>query len=150
MKRLVLSLIAVALFSAAGVASAAKQNGPVRANAWTWGGSSGIAKAGKYDGPRAKARIVKGIQHSNKVPDKAKPWKTDLQGKPGKAVRPFAASNIRTTVIPGPAPAGAQGGMRVNIGNRVTGTLNTNTGAVRVKGVASPRVAPPRTAPTPQ
>ncbi len=101
--------------------------------------TAGIAFAGKYDGPRAKPRIVKALQHTWKVPDKTGPWRTNLQGKPGATVRRFEASNLRTVIMPGPAPSGAQGGRRVHVGNGVTGRLNTETGDVRVTGVTHVR-----------
>ncbi len=94
-------------------------------------------------GPQAKAHIQKRLQYSSKVADKTLPMKTQLGGKKGDVVRPFTASNIRYTVIPGNAPPGALGGARVATGNRITGTVNMKTEAVRTKSVAIPRATDP-------
>lgn len=101
------------------------------------------AFAGKrVTGPMAKAHITKRLQYSSRVVDKTKPFTVRLRGKKGDRIRPFTASNMRDTVIPGPAPAGALGGARITIGNLVTGTLDMETGAVRTKGISVPRSAP--------
>ena len=96
-----------------------------------------IAKPGKgpVNGYQAKAHIGERLQKSSRVPDKTRPFTTRLEGAKGDTVRPFTASNIRTKVI----PTGPSSGAQLHVGNRVTGTLNTKTGAVRTKSVIMPR-----------
>src|SRR5688572_27244875 len=74
--------------------------------------------------------------------EKTTAWKSKLGGKPGDKMRPFQASSIRHVVIPGPAPAGAQGGARIAIGWIVTGKISTTSGRTYVQGKAQPRSAP--------
>ena len=90
---------------------------------------------GPVSGPEAKAHISERLQKSSRVPDKTRPFTTHLGGEKGDTVRPFTASNVRTRVF----PTGPSSSAMLHVGNRVTGTLNTKTGAVRTKSVIMPR-----------
>ena len=83
-------------------------------------------------GRGAKSFIVKGLMSSSKVSDKTGPFKTKLGGKAGDIVRPFSARNIRAMILPGKAPAGAQGGFRMSVGGIASGTINMATHRVKV------------------
>jgi len=97
------------------------------------------AQAGPVTGHQAKSHISQRLQYSKKVRDKQRPFKVKLGGKKGDRIRSFQASNLRPMVIPGNAPHGAQGGVRITVGNVVSGTLNMETGAVRTTSVVVPR-----------
>ena len=80
----------------------------------------------------AKPVIVAAVKSSPKVMDKSGPFKTTLGGKSSDTVRPFSASNVRVITIPGNAPAGAQGGARMNVGGVASGEINMKTDKVVV------------------
>jgi hypothetical protein len=92
-------------------------------------------------GRTAKGVIVKALERSSKVMDKQGPFKTKLLTKSGN-VREFRASNLRTITIPGNAPAGAQGGMRLTVGGMITGKINLKTERVTVKSVSMAKSMP--------
>ena len=90
---------------------------------------------GPVNGYEAKAHIGERLQKSSRVPDKTRPFTTHLGGEKGDVVRPFTASNVRTRNF----QTGPNTSVKLHVGNRVTGTLNTKTGAVRTKSVIMPR-----------
>jgi len=99
--------------------------------------TAAAADAGPVTGRQAKAHITQRLQHSSKVKDKTRPFRTKLGGKKGDKLRPFVATNVRNAIIS--AGGGRVGAYVIHVGNRVSGTLNMETGQVRTASVVSPR-----------
>jgi hypothetical protein len=98
-----------------------------------------VAHAHHSDGRGAKAIINRNIKFSSKVADKTGPFKTKLGGKAGDRLRPFTASNVRSIIIPGRAPAGALGGARVHVGGIARGTIDLKAHKISIKGYSMVR-----------
>jgi hypothetical protein len=100
---------------------------------------AGATSAYAVDGRGAKALINRNIKFSSKVADKTGPFKTKLGGKAGDRLRPFTASNVRSIIIPGRAPAGALGGARLHVGGIARGTIDMKQDKIRIKGYSMVR-----------